>query len=184
MSVHLATRVMRYSDFWRWELRRLWYLYLTIGLIWVLACIRMLGDPTPHVPLLFNWTPSLPYRVLWLRSGTPTLKRGELILYRFEGPAKRLTPGLRGQPFLKRIRGVPGDTVSVQGRAVAINGETVGVAKPIARNGAPLTPIAPGRIPADRYYVQGDSADAFDSRYQASGLVWAEQVIGTVRPLW
>jgi conjugal transfer pilin signal peptidase TrbI len=32
--------------------------------------------------------------------------------------------------------------------------------------------------------VQGTSPDSFDSRYRASGLVRAEQVLGTVVPLF
>jgi conjugal transfer pilin signal peptidase TrbI len=39
-------------------------------------------------------------------------------------------------------------------------------------------------IPPGHYYVQGTSADSFDSRYRASGLVRAEQVLGTVVPLF
>lgn len=39
-------------------------------------------------------------------------------------------------------------------------------------------------IPPEHYYVQGHSVDSFDSRYRASGLVRAEQVLGTVVPLF
>ena len=39
-------------------------------------------------------------------------------------------------------------------------------------------------IPPGHYYVQGTSTDSFDSRYRASGLVRAEQVLGTVLPLF
>lgn len=178
------SRLIRYVDCWRWQLRRHWFLYLPLGLIWALAYTRVMIDPTPRLPLLFNWTPSLPYRVAWLRYGRVPLARGTLILYAFDGPAQAFAPGLRGQPILKIVRGVPGDRVSVQGRAVAINDEAVGVAKRFAHDRRPLAMVRPGVIPAGQYYVQGTSPDAFDSRYQASGLVRAEQVIGTVRPLW
>jgi conjugal transfer pilin signal peptidase TrbI len=39
-------------------------------------------------------------------------------------------------------------------------------------------------IPPGHYYVQGTSLDSFDSRYRDSGLVRAEQVLGTVLPLF
>ena len=82
------------------------------------------------------------------------------------------------------MRGLPGDAVTVAGRHVAINGEEVGVAKLQAYDHSPLVPITPTVIPPGHYYVQGTSPDSFDSRYQDSGLVRAEQVVGVVVPLY
>ena len=56
------------GDFLR-HARQRWYLYLPIIAIWSLAYIRLFIDATPRVPVLFNWTPSLPYRVAWLQRG-------------------------------------------------------------------------------------------------------------------
>ena len=47
----------------------------------------------------------------------------------------------------------------------------------------PLEPIVPTVIPAGHLYVQGSSADSFDSRYRSSGLVSAADVVARVRPL-
>lgn len=164
--------------------RRRWYLYVPVFSIWGLAYARLFIDPTPHVPVLFNWTPSLPYRVALVRHGPPTLQRGDYIVFAFAGDAQTAYPGLHGQPFFKIVRGLPGDTVTVTDRVVAINGEIVGVAKTQAFDHRPLEPIATTVIPPGHYYVQGTSADSFDSRYRSSGLVRAEQVIGTVLPLF
>lgn len=164
--------------------RRRWYLYVPIFSIWGLAYARLFVDPTPHVPVLFNWTPSLPYRVALVRHGATVLQRGDYIVFAFAGDAQTLYPGLHGQPFFKIVRGLPGDTVTVTNRTVAINGEPVGVVKTQAFDHRPLEPIAPTVIPPGQYYVQGTSADSFDSRYRSSGLVRAEQVIGTVLPLF
>ena len=82
------------------------------------------------------------------------------------------------------MRGLPGDTVTVADRQVAVNGENVGIAKAHAYDHRPLAPIAPTIIPPGHYYVQGTSPDSFDSRYRDSGLVRAEQVIGVVVPLF
>ena len=49
------------------HVRRRWYLYPPLLLIWTLAYVRVFFEPTPRVPLLFNWTPSLPYHVALLR---------------------------------------------------------------------------------------------------------------------
>lgn len=161
-----------------------WYLYLLLFTIWGLAYVRLFFDATPRVPVLFNWTPSLPYKVALLHSGTSALHRGDFVVFAFAGDGIRRYPGLAGQPFFKIVRGLPGDTVTVSGRTVAINGQVVGTAKTHAFDRRPLDPIAPTVIPPGHYYVQGTSADSFDSRYRASGLVRAEQVLGTVVPLF
>ncbi|RTL56490.1 MAG: conjugative transfer signal peptidase TraF [Rhodocyclaceae bacterium] len=158
--------------------------YLTVTLIWGLAYVRLFIDPTPHSPLLFNWTPSLPYRVALLSHDVRPPHRGELIIFAFDGPVQEAYPGLRGQPFFKIVRGLPGDRITVADHQVAVNGESMGAAKPHAWDGRPLTPITPGVIPAGHYYVQGTSPDSFDSRYRESGLVAADQVIGHVMPLF
>ena len=69
-------------------------------------------------------------------------------------------------------------------RMVSVNGEPVGLAKTHSFDRRPLDPIAEGVIPAGHYYVQGTSPDSFDSRYRASGLVRADQVLGTAVPLF
>ena len=165
----------------RWHPHRL--ACLAVLAIWVLAGLRLLADPVPRLPLLFNWTPSLPYRVAWLQRGALPAARGDLVVYAFDGAAADTRPGLRGQPFFKIVRGLPGDVVTVRDREVAVNGRVVGVALEYTRGHRPLEPIQPGVIPPGHYYVQGTSPDAFDSRYRASGLVRAAQVIGTVVPL-
>ncbi len=170
-------------DFLRHMCRR-WYLYLPVFGIWALAYLRLFFDATPRVPVLFNWTPSLPYKVALLHPGQHTLRRGDFIIFSFAGDGARDYPGLAGQPFFKIVRGLPGDTVTVDGREVRINGESVGIAKTHAFNRRPLEPIASGVIPPGHFYVQGLSPDSFDSRYRQSGLVRTEQVIGVVDPIF
>ena len=79
---------------------------------------------------------------------------------------------------------VTGDVVTVSDRTVSVNGVVVGTAKAQAFDRRPLEPIAPTVIPPGHYYVQGTGPDSFDSRYRSSGLVRAEQVLGTVVPLF
>ena len=105
-------------------------------------------------------------------------------MFSFAGEAQEHYRGLRGQPFFKMVRGLPGDIVTVQGRLVYVNGEPVGIAKTHAHDHHPLTPIDAMVIPAGHYYVQGTSPDSFDSRYRSSGLVRADQVLGVVVPLF
>ncbi len=166
------------------HMRRRWYAYAPVLAIWMLAYARLFVDPTPRLPLVFNWTPSLPYRLGWVRPAPPVLQRGDYVLFAFAGDAQAYYPGLRGQPFFKRIRGLPGDTITVTNRVVAINGQAVGSAKVRTYDHRALTPIGAMVIPPSHYYVQGSSPDSFDSRYRESGLVRAEQVLGIVKPLF
>ena len=92
-------------------------------------------------------------------------------------------PGLRGQALFKRVAGVAGDVITVQGREVFVNGQPVGRAKTHAFDRRELSPIAPTVIPAGHLYVQGTSADSFDSRYSLSGLVREQDVKSRVIPL-
>jgi conjugal transfer pilin signal peptidase TrbI len=158
-----------------------------LTLICSLALIRLLIDPTPRIPLVFNLTPSLPYHVALLSPPQLVLKRGDLVVYAFEGEAALVYPGLRGQPLFKRVVGLPGDRVSVRnsdpGPEILVNGEVVGLAKPFTRHGVVLNAIPPGVIPAGHYYVQGLHPDSFDSRYRQSGLVRAGQVLAMAHPL-
>jgi len=153
------------------ELRQHWQLHAIIALA-VAACYQ-------H--LLFNLTPSLPYVLAVLERGAH-IQRGDLIVFRFAGG--EIGPYLQGQWFFKRVAGVPGDTVEVDGRNVFVNASPVGFAKPRTRTGELLEPIVPGPIPPGRYYVQGTHPDSFDSRYRVNGLIRAEQIIGVVYAVW
>lgn len=158
-------------------------MYGPLAAIWALALTRALVDPTPRVPLLFNWTPSLPYQVAWLTCGPWQYARGDFVVFLFAGEAEEHYPGLKGQPFFKIVSGVAGDVISVRDRAVFVNGEAVGFAKTHAFDGRRLEPIAEGVIPPGWLYVRGTDANSFDSRYRSAGLVRIEQIIGRVRPL-
>lgn len=165
------------------HVRRRWYVYAPLALIWALAYVRVFVDPTPRIPLLFNVTPSLPYRVAWLAPiEAQALRRGEFVLYRFDGPAVADYPGLARQPFFKVVRGLPGDAVTVDGRDVFVAGEFVGRAKTRTFDGRRLDPIAPIVVPQGFLFVQGLGPDSFDSRYAASGLVRHDQLLGRVIP--
>jgi len=153
----------------------------SVLLVWLLALLRLLADPTPRLPLLVNWSGSLPYRLAWLDASPRVLQRGDLVVYRFAGTAIADYPGLRAQPFFKRVAGLPGDQVTVQGRMVSVNGVAVGTAKDRAWDRRPLQPIAPVTVPPGHFYAQGSSADSFDSRYRSSGLVRIDQVLGVAR---
>ena len=159
-----------------------WLLTALVFAIWSAAYVRLFIEHTPRIPLLFNWTGSLPYHVAWLVGPKAAYARGDLIVFSFEGEARHDYPGLTGQSFFKRVRGIAGDRITVDGRAVYVNGVLVGTAKAFTFDHRPLDVIASGTIPAGSYFVEGTAPDSFDSRYRASGLVRTNQIIGEVWP--
>ncbi len=168
----------------RWSLTVHWIAMLAVLGIWTLALVRVLVDPTPRLPLVFNWTPSVPYHVALAHHDPGTLHRGDYILFRFDGQEQLRHPGLRAQPFFKQIAGLPGDVVQVHGRVVTVNGKSVGTAKAHTFDRQPLATIEAGVIPPGHYFVQGSNADSFDSRYRSSGLVRADQIIALLTPIF
>ena len=171
-------------DFFQ-HVRRRWYLYLVLVMIWTLAYVRLFIDATPRLPILFNVTPSLPYTVAVVNYRAHGIRRGDFVVYAFEGPAQRIFPGLYHQPFFKIVRGVAGDKVTVRDRHVFVNGQEVGIAKTHTTvKHLRLEPIAETVIPPSYFYVQGTSQDSFDSRYSINGLVRADAVLGVVIPIF
>jgi conjugal transfer pilin signal peptidase TrbI len=65
-----------------------------------------------------------------------------------------------------------------------INAQPVGIAKTHTFDKRTLLPITPMVIPPGHYFVQGTATDSFDSRYSASGLIKAQQLLGRVTPLF
>ena len=129
--------------------------------------------------LLINASPSLPYWAIWLdRDAVP--QRGDLIL--FDPPPSALLTrhfGAKPKPFGKRVYGVGGDVVSVQGRTFFVNGHAVAVAKEVSRFGEPLALGPTGIIPKACYFAATQHKDSFDSRYAAIGWICRARMLGT-----
>ncbi|MXW21336.1 MAG: hypothetical protein F4Z95_11070 [Gammaproteobacteria bacterium] len=100
-------------------------------------------------------------------------KLGEKVL--FQPPEAVGSP----VPYVKTVRGMAGAAVSVDADGtVRIDGIAAGRAKPRALDGRKLAPIAPGTIPAGRYYLHAEHPDSHDSRYAEIGLVHGERILG------
>ena len=141
--------------------RTLAALALTAGLF-VLAASRV------HVNA--SWSDDA-WGYLLLPMGEPG--RGDAVI--FEPPASLGAAA----PYLKRVRGVPGDRVSVDGEGnVLVNGERAGRAKPFSLDGRALEPAAPATIPPGHFYLHAEHADSHDSRYAEIGLVPREKILG------
>jgi signal peptidase I len=115
-------------------------------------------------------------------------------------PIKRLdiiafkSPTEGNIPFVKRVIGLPGDSVEVRGKSVYVNGKKLDEPYKIhvdstTYSSDPWTPeelkirdnFGPVKVPSDNYFVMGDNRDnSNDSRYW--GFVTWEEIIG--KPLF
>jgi len=105
-----------------------------------------------------------------VRTGDP--KHGDIIVFEY--------PENRDMDYIKRVIGVPGDTVELRDNALYLNGQKVD--EPYKRlDKTPIpgdkTDFGPVAVPADSFFVMGDNRDhSQDSRYW--GFVPREYIRG------
>ena len=96
-------------------------------------------------------------------------RRGDIVVFKYPDEPER--------DFIKRVIGLPGDTLELRNKKVYVNGEPldepyVHFLEPAASNGAEVTSFdvreryGPVRVPDSQYFVMGDNRDnSQDSRY-------------------
>lgn len=98
-------------------------------------------------------------------------KRGDIVVFK---PTKTLREENYNQAFIKRIIGLPGDTVEVKNQVVYVNGEAL---EEDYIKEAPKYNYGPEVVPEDQYLVLGDNRNnSYDSH--AWGFVPKENFIG------
>ena len=103
-------------------------------------------------------------------------KRGDVVIFRF--------PEDRSQDFVKRLIGLPGDTILVRDKQVYVNGEPYNNpherhtdARTLPAVAGPRDNFGPVLVPAGSYFMMGDNRDeSYDSRYW--GFVPAADIVG------
>lgn len=103
-------------------------------------------------------------------------QRYDIIIFRY--------PDDEEQYFVKRVIGLPGETVQIVQGVVYVtktNGETVMLDDSFVTNCKPYGNFGPFEVPADSYFVMGDNRnDSLDSRYWNNKYVHKEKIIGKV----
>lgn len=108
-------------------------------------------------------------------------ERGDIIVFRF--------PEDKEKDFIKRIIGLPGDTVEVRGMTVLINGTPLHKKWGRYVNQVKLPPgvkshsnFGPVKVPPGHYFVMGDNRDqSYDSRFWfhgKGGFVPRQDILG------
>lgn len=114
------------------------------------------------------------YRVLVDKLATRlySLKTGEIVVFH--------SPVRPRQDWIKRVIGVPGDTVSIRNSNVYINGHLY--REPFLKYRQSIS-VAPLKVPPGYLWVLGDNRpDSYDSRY--FGLLPMKKVIGQAFLVW
>ncbi len=123
----------------------------------------------------FNYGIKLPFiRSTLIPVGTP--KRGDIVVF--------IYPEDRSKDFIKRLVGLPGDTVEIRDKQILLNGqpwkETHGVhSDSLVIPGAvqPRDNFGPVKVPEGSLFVMGDNRDeSYDSRFW--GFVDMKDVLG------
>ncbi|BCK01335.1 signal peptidase I [Anaerocolumna chitinilytica] len=97
-------------------------------------------------------------------------KRGDIVVFYF--------PDDETQRYLKRIIGLPGDTIEIKDGKVYINGSTEPLKEDYLRE-TPVGDYGPYTVPKDSYFMMGDNRnDSFDSRFWEHTYATKDEIIG------
>jgi signal peptidase I len=123
----------------------------------------------------FNYGVKIPFlRNTLIPVGTP--KRGDIIVF--------IYPEDRSKDFIKRLVGLPGDTIEIRDKNILVNGQpwndTHGVHSDsliIPGSVQPRDNFGPVTVPADSIFAMGDNRDeSYDSRFW--GFVKEKDILG------
>ena len=163
--------------------RRAWSL---IGAAAIVAIAFPAFFETPDT-LIWNVTPSAPVGLYEVRPATE-LRRKDLValdapetLRRFLAERGYLPPNI---PLLKRVVGLPGQSVCRIGRTITVDGAVMGMAQDRDSIGRPM-PVWQGcqRITHDEIFLMNrDVGNSLDGRY--FGPVPTSSITGLAVPLW
>ena len=164
-------RVVVIGRNWKLTLTRLAVLvvasFIVFCFFWfVLLPIRVEG--ISMLPAYQNGSVNFVNRLAYLRHDP---KRGDVVGIRLSDPSIR-RPSLM---YLKRIVGLPGETVAFVDGTVLINGQSL--AEPYEKNHDCVWDLPPVKLGPDQYFVVGDNR-SMPPEYHVFGKVGRDHIVG------
>lgn len=96
--------------------------------------------------------------------------RGDIAIFRF--------PDDETQLYIKRIIGMPGDTVEIREGKVYLNGADQPLDEPYVKD-TPTGNYGPYQVPENGYFMMGDNRNrSADSRYWNNTFVMRDKIVG------
>ena len=97
-------------------------------------------------------------------------ERGDIIMFKFPDDERQL--------FIKRIIGMPGETLEMKDGKIYINGAETPLEEPYL-NAIPVGDYGPIEIPENAYFMMGDNRNnSADSRYWSHTFVYKDKIVG------
>ncbi|TLM69393.1 MAG: signal peptidase I [Deltaproteobacteria bacterium] len=95
-------------------------------------------------------------------------RRGDIVVFEF--PEDREKSFWQRRDFIKRVIGLPGDTVEIRDKKVFVNNQPLVIPEAVFKDGS-LVPggrdnMPPVKVPSGHYFMMGDNRDrSYDSRF-------------------
>lgn len=97
-------------------------------------------------------------------------QRGDIVMFKF--------PDDEDQDYLKRIIGLPGETVEIKDGLIYIDGSETPLYEPYLKD-EPQGDYGPFHVPADSYFMLGDNRDiSEDARFWEKKYVKRKKIVG------
>ena len=99
-------------------------------------------------------------------------QRGDIVIFLF--------PDNEKEYFIKRVIGLPGETVSIRAGKVYINDSEEPLDESAYLTVTPLGDFGPFEVPEGAYFMMGDNRNnSMDSRYWNRPYVYKDKILGT-----
>jgi conjugal transfer pilin signal peptidase TrbI len=171
MQAALRDKTVIFGQVCAFHWRRFWQIYLALGAFLLIF--------QHYFTLGYNNTPSIPMNFFVVIKGAE-VHRGDVMVFHWKGDRRHP----QGELFVKYVKGVPGDVVTVKGSEFFVNGKSVGQAKARDHYGELLQPNQPGTLGPDEYYGYGTHPKSMDSRYAKVGYIHRRDILGRAIPIF